>query len=326
MYYLFPPEFQEGLVVSTKTPPHEALYMMPLTNANIQEGAFGSLLMQSVEYEEFSIHQHIFQVHASLRLNLVVEKHAAILIYVLQGKATYTFPEMEDVSLEEGSYYLLYIPAGKHSIQLETNVYMVVQLELSLLLLNKLAATYYGMYETSSRITENIPDALLLKENWMSPPVCDILGKMIYCRLEDELGAVYQEARMRDLLLLYREVLQDNDKKKFGNFKFSSADIDNILEAGNQQLRTIDDTVYLKDMARDAYLHPKKLHAGFKKVFGKSPAKLITDARMERTKTLLKETDKSVKDIAYEVGFCNASALIRAFKRHEGITPLQYRK
>ena len=166
----------------------------------------------------------------------------------------------------------------------------------------------------------------MLNVNWMNPRVCNILSKLIYCRLEEELGALYQETRMRDLLLLYAEDVADKDKKAHGKYNFTSTDINAILEAGNEEIPKIDGSAYLSEIAQKAHLHPSKFQAGFKKVFGKTTIALIIDARIEKAKNLLKATDRSIKDIAYETGFCNASSFIRFFKRHKGITPLQYRK
>ena len=326
MHYLFSSKMQDELVVSVQKPPHAALYLMPCTAATIHEGAFGSLLIQEIRREEFNINLHIFQVHELQTLRFSIEKPYAAFVFVLQGEASYSLPGMGRIPIEEGSYYLFYFPTGIHSLQLETNICMFVQIELSPSMLYKLAGSYYGMYEAHNSIIENGPEGVMLNANWMNPRVCNTLSKLIYCRLEEEIGALYQETRIRDLLLLYAEDVADKDKKGPGNFNFTSADINAILEAGNQQIQKIDETVYLKDLARNAHLHPLKLQAGFKKIFGKSPAKLITDARIEKAKSLLKETDKSVKDIAYETGFCNASSFIRFFKRLEGVTPLQYRK
>lgn len=326
MHYLFPGKMQDELVVSIQKPPHAALYLMPCTTATIHEGAFGNLLMQEIRREEFSINLHIFQVNELQTFRFSIEKPCAAFIFVLQGEAIYSLPGMGRVLVEEGFYYLFYFPPGVHSLELETNICMIVQIELTISLLNKLAGTYYGMYEVHNSIIENAPEGILLNVNWMNPRICDILSKLIYCRLEEEIGALYQETRIRDLLLLYAEDIADKDKKEHGNFNFSSADINAILEAGNQQIQKIDETVYLKDIARNAHIHPLKLQAGFKKVFGKSHSKLVAEARIEKVKSLLKETDKSVKDIAYETGFSNASSLIRFFKRSEGITPHQYRK
>jgi AraC-type DNA-binding domain-containing proteins len=225
----------------------------------------------------------------------------------------------------EGNYYLAYFPAGPHFLQLEAGICMVVQIELATELSVKLSATYYGFYEAYNRILENVPEGIMLSETWINPQICDALSKMMFCPLEDELGALYQETRMRDLLLLYTDPLADEKKKMPGKFRFSDADINAILDAGKKQIQQIENTEFLKDIARKSHLHPKKMQAGFRVVYGKSHTELLIETRMNEAKRLLKETDKPVTEIAHEVGYCNASAFIRAFKRSEGITPHQYR-
>lgn len=326
MDYSLPPELQEGLVVTTNNPPQTLPYLLPHTPAVVQEGAFGSMLTQNLYGDEFSINLHIFQLNDPLRLSLSIIKPNTIFTYVLQGSAFYVLPGIEEAHITEGNYYLFYLPTGSHFLQIETGICMVVQIELTSKLLGKLAWTYYGIHEAHNSMLENASEGLLLNEAWMNPQICDALSKMIYCHLEDELGALYQETRMRDLLLLYTDELADKNKKKPGNFRFSNADINAILNAGNQQIQRIEAPLLLKDIARNSHLHPKKIQAGFRLVYGKSHTELIIETRMKEAKRLLKETDNSVSEIAYEVGYCNASAFIRAFKRCEGITPHQYRQ
>ncbi|MBQ7793942.1 MAG: helix-turn-helix transcriptional regulator [Clostridia bacterium] len=63
----------------------------------------------------------------------------------------------------------------------------------------------------------------------------------------------------------------------------------------------------------------------FKKQTGEGLLEYITRVRVEDAKRLLAQTDKTIGEIAVEVGFYNALALIRAYKKVEGITPTQYR-
>ncbi len=59
---------------------------------------------------------------------------------------------------------------------------------------------------------------------------------------------------------------------------------------------------------------------------GLTPLNFIQQLRMEKAKELLIDTDRTVASIAEMSGFSNDLALIRAFKKYEGITPSQYRK
>jgi AraC-like DNA-binding protein len=58
---------------------------------------------------------------------------------------------------------------------------------------------------------------------------------------------------------------------------------------------------------------------------GESPNIFITNVRMERARRLLKSTNMSVNEIAYECGYDEASYFIRVFRQELGMTPQQYR-
>jgi len=52
----------------------------------------------------------------------------------------------------------------------------------------------------------------------------------------------------------------------------------------------------------------------------------ISKIRINNAKELLKNTDKTIQEIAEETGFLSSSVFIRVFKKIEGITPGAYRK
>jgi len=63
----------------------------------------------------------------------------------------------------------------------------------------------------------------------------------------------------------------------------------------------------------------------YKKATGRTILELIADVRLKEAKRLLGTTNDSVAQIAQAVGYSNDIGFIRFFKKHEGITPGQYR-
>ena len=58
---------------------------------------------------------------------------------------------------------------------------------------------------------------------------------------------------------------------------------------------------------------------------GESLSGLLDGARYEAAKHYLEATDMRISQIAYMAGYTEPSALVRAFKRWTGTTPLQFR-
>ena len=69
-------------------------------------------------------------------------------------------------------------------------------------------------------------------------------------------------------------------------------------------------------------------HAGelVSKIFGLSFSELVKDFRCEKAAKLLVETDLSIAEIIYTVGYANESFFRKAFKEKFGKTPYQYSK
>lgn len=87
---------------------------------------------------------------------------------------------------------------------------------------------------------------------------------------------------------------------------------------------------FLTDISLEAYadeLHmtPYKLSKTFKQITGTNFIDYVTRLRLNRCKELLLTTDQKINDIAETLRY-QPSYLIRIFKKHEGMTPGQYRE
>ena len=69
-----------------------------------------------------------------------------------------------------------------------------------------------------------------------------------------------------------------------------------------------------------------QLYRKVKAVTGSSPVELLRTARLNRAYQLLITTDKSVSEIAYDVGFTAPSYFTKCFKETYGMLPGDARK
>ena len=84
--------------------------------------------------------------------------------------------------------------------------------------------------------------------------------------------------------------------------------------------------VRLADAAAAVGLRPVHLLRVFKRETGVTPYRFLLRARLRRAIALLRETDRPVTDIAFDVGFGDLSNFIHAFRREVGCSPRQLRQ
>jgi AraC family transcriptional regulator len=81
----------------------------------------------------------------------------------------------------------------------------------------------------------------------------------------------------------------------------------------------------LRDLAREADVHPVHLARAFRRHVGESVGQVLRRLRVERACRMLLETSSSLADIAVTTGFADQAHLTRVFRRHTGTTPARYR-
>jgi AraC family L-rhamnose operon regulatory protein RhaS len=81
----------------------------------------------------------------------------------------------------------------------------------------------------------------------------------------------------------------------------------------------------LAEMADQCGIQRTQLNKVFQKLTGSTPMEYLFRIRMERAKTLLRETDMKIIDIAFECGYGTSQYFANTFKQATGITPSQYR-
>lgn len=79
-------------------------------------------------------------------------------------------------------------------------------------------------------------------------------------------------------------------------------------------------------LAAKAGLSPVKFARLLKRVLKLTPGQLILQTRLEEASRLLRDTDASIAEIATRCGFCDHSALTRAFHATTGMTPSEFRR
>jgi AraC-like DNA-binding protein len=81
-----------------------------------------------------------------------------------------------------------------------------------------------------------------------------------------------------------------------------------------------------KEFASSLSVHPNHLNAVLKKHTGQNVSTHIRNRLLEETKILLLQTDWTLQDVGYSIGFNEQSNFNLFFKKNTGFTPAEFRK
>lgn len=108
---------------------------------------------------------------------------------------------------------------------------------------------------------------------------------------------------------------------------------EDIRTASKEIQRTLDyiehnykEALQLKELAKIAGYSLSRFKIKFKEEVGITPADFIIFRKVEYAKYLLKKTNTSITEIAFDAGFSSSNYFGTAFKRLSNLTPSQYRK
>ncbi len=83
---------------------------------------------------------------------------------------------------------------------------------------------------------------------------------------------------------------------------------------------------HLNELAAQAGLSRFHFNRLFKSATGVSPSRYHINLRMDEAKRLLRETKKSIVEIALDVGYATPSHFAQLFRRETGLSPSKYRR
>lgn len=124
----------------------------------------------------------------------------------------------------------------------------------------------------------------------------------------------------RIVLWLLRNWNKSNDSAA-ESFSVMST-VQKTVEYANKHIQDAD----LHSAARECGLSYSYLSRVFKRIMKKSFSEYLCYIRIAEAQRLLASTDKSITEIAQEVGFSTASHFIETFKKQVHVTPSKFRK
>ena len=82
----------------------------------------------------------------------------------------------------------------------------------------------------------------------------------------------------------------------------------------------------IDSLSKQFFVSKQTMSRFFKQHFGKSLSKYLQDKRFLQLEKELSETDQPINTLVFELGFKNLNSFNRLFKRHYGMSPLEWRR
>jgi transcriptional regulator GlxA family with amidase domain len=98
-----------------------------------------------------------------------------------------------------------------------------------------------------------------------------------------------------------------------------------MLEVMRAMYKNIEEPLPLEDLAAQAGISRRQMERQFKQLLNEAPAQTYRNIRLDRSRTLLMETDLSVMQIAMATGFNSDAVFSRHFRARYGETPYGHR-
>ena len=98
-----------------------------------------------------------------------------------------------------------------------------------------------------------------------------------------------------------------------------------LLRARDAMDRAYAEPLDVPALARIAHMSEAHFIRTFRATFGETPHRYLQRRRVERAMTLLRQTDRPVTDVAWDVGFASLGTFSRTFSNVVGMSPTEFR-
>lgn len=297
--------------------------LLPGSDTQFCEREFGTILIQEYNGEHYSLRYSIFNFFKKMTLLFKEGRTGIRSQLALKGGLKVKPGRKGKLNLKEGQFFL-FIDKNEHrTISFETGKeYRVFDTYYSVELLNELLESFPSLKDfiNSSTSRRSTPRAY---QKFASPKMIEIVYDILKCPYDEKLRRMYFENKVRDFLI---ELLIQAFRTTPAEQEFSLAETEAVYRARDIILTDLKQHFTIREISQNVRLNKLKLKEGFKKQFGTGLFEFLLQARMQKARDLLIETDKPIKEIALLTGYERITSFITAFRRYFGYTPGSLRR
>lgn len=99
-----------------------------------------------------------------------------------------------------------------------------------------------------------------------------------------------------------------------------------VRKLANQIAKNVSKNYTLEKLSRESGLSQAKLQEGFKLLYTRTVTEYIRHARLEEARDYIRNTDMSISEVVYTIGFSSRSYFSKIFKSKYGISPSEFQQ
>ncbi len=158
----------------------------------------------------------------------------------------------------------------------------------------------------------------------MTPALLRAAEELVRPIYNGRMAELYREAKVLELLALQLDALAEEPVEQR---QLTPREIARVRDAHDRLLADLGQTPGLHDLAASAGLSPKRLNLGFRLLYGRTVFEFLRDARLDAAREMLSERpDLPLKQIAWTVGYAQATNFISAYRRRFGVPPGRHKR
>ncbi|MBO9566943.1 MAG: helix-turn-helix transcriptional regulator [Niastella sp.] len=302
------------IAYSPVIPPSLARFCIPGTRNLFATGDFGTILFCEQSTPDFNLWHKCYFIKQSTTLSTVADAPLFQLCVAVNRPLRFQQQGMSKVKLAEGQFNIFYAPVVNTQTWFDKGKkYIVYEVHLSRGSLEPLTPYFPLLAEFLVKAGKGIPCQLSPVHAHVTPDMMGLLHDMHYCSYKEEVKVMYLQTLLSRLMMQFLTRLS-LVRVPTNEVKLQPYELAKLREAWDYLLHHIEHPGSVADLAHAIGMNEIKLKKGFKQLYGITIFEFLVEARMEKARRLLLETDMTVHAVAISVGYKNISSFTVAFK------------
>jgi len=274
------------------------------------EGPLGRATIQKFRDEKFSICYAVSDFLQKIKLYWK-EEPLVRLQYVLDGRLQYRGEDKKLVKVKDGQVNVVWAPQRETTADFSAGKIELFQIAIH--------------PEIVKEILPQFPDVQSLPQEssrqWIGEERHKDIYEMLNVPYKDSVRRFFYGIKVREHLMRF---LVTSPQKNV--HQYSEDAIERVYKVDREILKDLTKRHSTKDLADFVKMPEGKLIQLFKEIIGVSMFDRYKEAKMQKAKQYLLETDVQVKVLYEIVGYESYTGFVEAFKERFGLSPFQYRK